>query len=151
MRYLITARHGQDDGTNLTVGGRQRVAKLAEEIRALIGDARTLVLSSTTDRARQSSEILGAVLCAEFELHEVLWSQASHPEDFEKTLELVRNKKDRAEILVLVTHYEYVAGFPAYFARKELETTLRSRLIEKGQAWVIDCENKSISRLASKV
>lgn len=138
MKQLIVVRHGQYgyDG-RLNDCGRVQIGALADKLRSLINGVTVMILTSTVDRARESAEILGSAFGVGFEEHEILWSENSHPEDLPGTLELVRSRKDNADVLVLVTHYEYVEEFPSYFAREELGTSMHSRLIENGEAWVI--------------
>lgn len=148
MKQLIVVRHGQyghDD--RLNDHGRVQISMLAEKLKPLMNGATVLILTSITDRARESAEILGSSFGVGFEEHEILWSDKLHPKDLPGTLELVRSRKDEADVLVLVTHYEYVEEFPAYFAREELGISLDSWLIEKGEAWVLDCLQKTLTHV----
>lgn len=52
--------------------------------------------------------------------------------------------KNNADILILVTHYEYTVDFPKYFAENYWKDyPYKSQIIGKGQARVIDLENKN--------
>jgi len=149
MKKLVVARHGQyghDDRLNET--GRDQVAGLAKKLEAHINSDSVLLLTSPVDRARESAEIIGSYFGVGLEEHEVLWSENDHPEDFPRALELVKSRQGDVDIIILMTHFEYVEHFPAYFAKKELEVELRCRLIEKGEAWVVDCEQKSLIHVA---
>lgn len=148
MKQLIVVRHGQyghDD--RLNDRGRTQIGALADKLKSLMNGATVMILTSTVDRARESAEILSSAFGVGFEEHEILWSENSHPEDLPGTLELVRSRKDNADVLVLVTHYEYVKEFPSYFAREELGTSMHSGLIEKGEAWVLDCLQKTLTHV----
>ncbi len=148
MKQLIVVRHGHygyDD--RLNDYGRNQIGMLAEKLKSTMNGETVMVLTSTADRARESAEIIGSVLCVGFEEYAILWSEACHPEDFPGTLELVRSFKDEIDVLVLVTHYEYVEDFPSYFAKKELGISMCSGLIEKGEAWIIDCLGKKLTHM----
>lgn len=109
---------------------------------------RVVILTSIATRARESAEILGEIFGVEFEEHDVLWSGNRHSEDLPKALELVRSKKDDTDILVLVTHLEYVEEFPRYFGKNELgESSFPLDGVRKGEAWDIDCEAKTIAHI----
>jgi len=126
---------------------------LGEEIKKqYINGNRVILLSSTANRACQGAEILSEVLGVEYQPHEVLWSDSMYPEDCTKVLELVRRHKNRADIIILVTHLEYGEGFPSHFGQHELDgTNLDGRGIEKGQAWLIDCQTKQMELLVPVV
>lgn len=147
MDKLIIIRHGDYDGVNLSDFGKRQMAELGNRLMPQInGDV--LILSSTAPRARESAEILGKAFNVSIEDHEILWSDRSHYEDFPKVLELVRSKKEEVDVLILVTHLEYVYGFPGHFGQTELEiSTFPYREIGKGTAWVIHCEGKTIEHV----
>ena len=94
-----------------------------------------------------SAAILGKAFGVPFEEHEVLWSENRHPEDLPKTLELVRSKKETVDVLILVTHLEYVNRFPTYFAKEELGSYFPHDSINKGEACDIECEAKTITHV----
>ncbi|HNW09126.1 MAG TPA: histidine phosphatase family protein [bacterium] len=148
MNHLILVRHGDYSHTGqLNNRGIIQIESLAQKIKMVSNGNRALILTSPADRARQSAEILGRNLSAQLITENILWSDCDHMEDFEGVLELVRAQSDQTETLILVTHYEYVESFPAYFARQELGVDLPCWVIERGEAWVIDCHQKAISRL----
>lgn len=149
MKYLVVVRHGEYSDGRLNNRGRAQMGTLAEKLRPLTNGATVLILASTTDRARESARILSSFFSSVgfFEEHEILWSENSHPEDLPGTLELVRSRKNEVDVLVLVTHYEYVVKFPAYFASEELGATMLSRLIGNGEAWVLDCSQKTLTHV----
>lgn len=148
MQQLIVVRHGQPgpDG-RLNDLGRAQIGALAEKLKPIINEASVAVLSWTTDRARESAEILGTAFGVRFEAHEILWSENSRPEDLPGALALVKSQRDK-DVIILVTHYEYVEGFPAYFAEQELTTRLHPAMIGKGEAWVLDCLQKTLTHVA---
>lgn len=150
MKKLVLARHGDyGDDYCLNELGKKQMRLLAEELKKHTNCDKVVILSSTADRARQSAEVLSEVLGVEHQLHELLWSDCNHREDYKKALELIRAHKEGAEIIIIVTHLEYVEGFPNHFGQHELEgTRLSGYGIKKGQAWVIDCQTKKMDCLA---
>lgn len=147
MKQLIIARHGHDINGLLSDRGRIQVGLLAEKFNPLINGASVLILSSTADRAQKSAEILGAAFGVEFEKHEILWSGGSHFENLPAALELVKSYKDKADVLILVTHYEYTERFPGYFAEQEWKIRFQGQPLGNGEAWIIDCLERTLMRM----
>ncbi|MDD5043709.1 MAG: histidine phosphatase family protein [Patescibacteria group bacterium] len=149
MDKLIIVRHGDyDSGAHLSNLGCEQMKALAEKLKTVVNGSSVCILTSPIGRALESAEILNSVFNVGCEQHKVLWSESRHPEDFPVALDLVRSHKDRAEVLILVTHYEYAEGFPRYFAKEELDVQLRSESIQKGEALVIDCQQKTWSHIS---
>lgn len=149
MQRLIIVRHGEYGGNDrLSEYGKEQITQLGEKLKATVNGGRVVILSSVAARAVDSAEILGKTFGVEFEQHDVLWSENRHRENLPKALELVRSKKDDADILVLVTHLEYVERFPSYFGEEELgNPSFPHREISKGTAWDIDCNQKTITQV----
>ncbi|MFA5188157.1 MAG: histidine phosphatase family protein [Patescibacteria group bacterium] len=147
MKTLIIVRHGDYYGPHLSDCGRNQMKALGEKLQAIINGSSVLLFTSIAGRAKESAEVLGTVLGIGFEEHEILWSECDHREDLPGTLKLVRSRKDEADVLILVTHYEYVDEFPSYFAIQELGVQLRSKLIGKGEACVLDCQQKTLEHV----
>lgn len=152
MKHLIIVRHGEYGRTDhLTEPGSRQIKVLAYKLQDLVNGASVHILTSPADRARESAEIIGSVLESGLEEHAILWSGGDAPQhhggNCALALELIRSHQDKADALVLVTHYEYVEALPGYFAKQELGTNLHSRLIGKGEAWIVDCEQKTLTHL----
>jgi hypothetical protein len=60
---------------------------------------------------------------------------------YPKLLELIRSRKNDADIFILITHYEY-SDFPKYFAKEELGKKIPYFGLENGEALVINCDQK---------
>lgn len=145
MQRLIIVRHGDYGGRSLTAFGREDIAKLGERLKSTINGGRILILTSTAIRARESAEILSQILGVEIEENEILGSE-DYMEDMEATLGLVRSKKEAADVLILVTHMEFVEEFPSLFGKEELGVDyFPYRAIGKSEAWDINCEQKTIT------
>jgi phosphohistidine phosphatase SixA len=147
MRRLIIVRHGDyGEDYHLSQYGIEQITLLSTMLKATTNGESIAILSSVATRAVDSAKILGKAFGVPFEEHDVLWSENRHPENLQEALELVRSKKDCADVLVLVTHLEYVYLFPNHFGKEELGvTSFPRREIGKGTAWDIDCEAKTIS------
>lgn len=144
MQHLILARHGHDNADRISSLGQQQMEALAERLETTLEGKSVLILSSTTSRAQESSIILSQRFNAPIEAFDVLWSESSHPENMDGALQLIDEHADKADVLLVVTHYEYVKDFPAHYGRNRLGVTFPSKLIDKGRAWVIDIEKKQI-------
>ncbi|HOX41057.1 MAG TPA: hypothetical protein PK263_02590 [bacterium] len=150
MKTLVVARHGSygDSGT-LSALGKSQMDELASSLRAILAGQQVRFLSSTALRAKESTERLiekcGAEIPATF--HELLWSESGHPENLPGALDLIKSECDGADVVVLVTHLEYAEQFPNFFCRKELGMPYRYTETEKGQAWVVDCEQRTLVRI----
>lgn len=148
MKKLIIVRHGQY-GINyhLDDNGRAQIKALTERLKLFVNGEKVLILTSPTDRARESAEIIDQAFTVGFEEHEILWSENGHPADFPKTLELIRSREDQVGVIILVTHFEYVLGFPSYYAWEELNTSMCQQFVDKGEAWVLDCIEKNLTHV----
>ncbi len=148
MKKLILVRHGKygsDD--KLNASGRKQMDNLSETLKSIINGESVIILTSTAPRASESAEIISKSLNVPFEEHEILWSDNGHPEDIPKVLELVKFHKEKSDILILVTHLEYMDRFPTHFASKELGVAINFQRSEKGCAFVIDCAEKTMSKI----
>lgn len=152
MERLILFRHGRYNGSlELSDEGRQQMEVLAEKIRPeLSGGKRALILSSTAPRARQSAEVVGGILELAIELHEVLWSDNDHVEDFDATLALIQDRQEEADVLILVSHLEYVEDFPRFFGRKVLDVPVQSMDPGYAEGCIIDCASKTVRLLTHR-
>ena len=144
MRHLVIVRHG-DYGPDRRIShsGRAQMLALAQHLKQLVNSGSVVILSSTAPRAADSAAILGEALRVEVELHDILWSDNSHPEDISGAFELVRSCSSRADVVVLVTHLEYTRDLSRHFAEKEWGVSLPLSEIKKGQARVLDCVERA--------
>ena len=146
IKKLILVRHGQyDNAGHLTDYGREKIKILAKKLKQLVDDEMlVVVLASPAERTSESAEVISKMFGVEFEKTDSLLSEgALYPMNLSRALELVKSK-DKADIIILVTHFDYVADFPKYFSERELGITLPSIEIGKGEAWVVDCLKKTL-------
>lgn len=153
MKKLILARHGhyhRDEDGHLTEYGERQMAELGRRLGSCLGSApRALILSSTAPRGLESARILGDVCAIRMEGHEVLWADNQHAGSFRNAFALVESKKDEVDALILVTHLDYVARFPSYFAdsRGIKLTNGGYEEVPNGAARAIDCELNTVVRI----
>ena len=143
MKNLIIARHGlcAEDG-NLDVSGRSQIVGLSIKLEQILTGGVICVLSSTVARAVQSARIISwSFGVEEAEEYELL---VSPPVDLESVCRLVGQFEGFCTHLIIVTHSEYARDLPAYFGRVALGVNFESHALLPGQAWVIDCEEKTI-------
>lgn len=151
MKKLIVVRHGDYGFDNhLNEKGEGQMKRISEKLREHIKGLSVYILSSSADRARESTEALSRELDIGFEFNELLWSDEEHGWSNEALLDLIRTKT-RVDVIVLVTHYEYANDFPRYFAMFQLKVEDASpfcKRVEKGEAVVIDCEALTLTKLS---
>jgi phosphohistidine phosphatase SixA len=145
METLILVRHGHDIDDRISALGTGEMNALCDRLAHTVqSGGSVLILSSVTQRAQDSADVLAKRFGAPVETFEVLWSENAHPENMAGALALIREHERRADILMVVTHHEYVKDFPAYYGREELGVTFPSKLIDKGRAWIISKTDKRI-------
>lgn len=147
MKKLILVRHGQyDNSGHLTENGREQIKMLTGKLIGYIkDDMSVIVLASPAERTHESAEIIGKVFDVELEIHDDLLSDGlNHPMNLDRLYKHVKSM-DKADIIILVTHFDYVADFPNYFSKMEWGIRLPSTEIGKGEAWVVDCIQKTLT------
>jgi len=149
MKQLIIVRHGEygSDG-HLNDLGRTQINTLVEKLRMFINEVSVLIFTSPTDRACESAKILSIAFNATIEEHKIL-SSVGLDEELSETLETVMSRKDECEILILVAHEGFINYFLSYFAENEFGTAPRSYPARKGEAWIIDCQQKTLMHITA--
>jgi phosphohistidine phosphatase SixA len=155
MKKLVLVRHGEystiDGQYILNEEGRQQIAVLAPKLRALIGDQRVALHTSWAARAAASAAILADALGVTFEEHRELWSGGDgigHYPDTEAMVWQIVEWAEEYDVLILVTHLEFVERLPNKFANVVFKTAIREVHIPKGHAGVIDCDTKLMSQVS---
>jgi phosphohistidine phosphatase SixA len=150
VEKLIIIRHGDYDPRtwNLTSRGRRQIAALAERLAPLVNHS-TRILVSPTKRTRESADELVSVLGGEYEVHFILESSGGHIPNkvMDETIRFIESTPDIGTI-ILVTHFEFVKQFPAYYGVNKLEIKdWREAEIDKGGAAIIDCVERTLERI----
>lgn len=149
MKHLIIARHGHFGlDYKLSDRGRAQIVILADKLRSFTEGKKALILTSPAPRAHESAKTLIAVLGIESEVHDILWSDEEHDWSMPKALDLIKSRQMVVDTLILMTHLEYVENLPYWFGKEFLQVELRSRDIDRGEAWVVDCQKKTLTHIA---
>jgi hypothetical protein len=119
MNKLIVARVGEYviPTEALTDLGVLEFRALSESIKTQVGGSSVLLLASDAKRACSCADIIAEVLGVGFETHREFFSDASNPPDLLGGYRLAKGRGKLADIVILVTHYDFVAQFPAYYAQ----------------------------------
>lgn len=150
MKKLVVFRHGHDWCDELDDDGRRHVTDTAEKLAEHLNGDTLLIVSSTALRAIQTAEIVAKRFKVGFDRHDMLWSGSSGKvirlyKAFEQIFHYIKDHPDQPDVVILVTHYEYVQDFPEYFGKQFLNMPFpREEAIPKGTAWLIDCETKKM-------
>jgi phosphohistidine phosphatase SixA len=145
MKKLIVIRHPKYDNNpeKMNVAGAKQLQFLLPELKRHV-NSKAIVLSSNQPRAAQPAKIIAQNFNIQQMIEsEILWSENSKPNENDKALSLIKESKGQAEVVIIVTHFEYCNSFPRYFFEHFLGFKENVKFFDKGEACVIDCKNKS--------
>ncbi len=159
VKRIIIARHGSG-WTDLDEFGLRQTEKLALAVKASLNGGGVALLSSTAPKAEQSAEIFSGILDIPFERHELLWAgfdspgrnrRNGDPVGLTAALQLI--EASEMETVILITHLEYTRELPRAVKDRLLGdgADFPFEALKAGQAWVIDCEAKTCTRLPEAV
>lgn len=145
MKRLILVRHGDYAGRALTDFGRKQMQELAPALaNSVVGNM--FLVSSPIQRAKESAAILAEHFRVPVNEHGV-WEAESDSSDNQGAFQFIGGIDANIDTLVVVTHLPFLQSFPAYFGKNELNVSLPYGGVDKGQAQVIDCEMKTMTRV----
>lgn len=150
MQKLIIVRHGDYFRSGgLSPFGRVQINALATRLRPIIEEGATiLIATSPAPRACESAQILGDQFGCDPEAYEVLLSDEDHYEDLDAAYDLIESLEDLADVIILVTHYEYAELLPYCFvSKKRFGIDAQTQVIPKGTAWVINLNDKTLTHV----
>ena len=154
MKFLIVARHADYDKNNdVSPLGLEQMEKMIEALAAFVNGKKVLLLSSNAPRAYKCAKMISEKFKISFEEHKELWAKDRLEVDVDRLFELLQSKKGDFEIIILMTHLEYVEEFPAHFAHNVLSMDMSSEwppIPLKGEACVVDCLNKSFQIIPAR-
>ena len=144
LKMVIAVRHGEYDRQTkeLDTLGIQQVSALAKAVRNLTTGKTVEVVSSTTSRGQQSADIIARVLDARIERSGVLTSD-QYDDGAELMAELLA-KRNGAEVIVAVTHYEAPSGIVNAFRRKHFQAGFDCLESEYGDGCLINLETGEV-------
>lgn len=154
MDHLAILRHGDYDMSDpmwgLNEEGQRQIANAAPILQEIVGGGRAVVLASPTARTTQSADILAERLGGiEVRFHPLLESSGGYLSERQmlEAIELIREVADDADVVILVTHFEYGKFFPAFYGCTELGVSdWPIREVAKGGMVIIACEKKQLRR-----
>lgn len=145
MKRLILVRHGDYSGGALTCYGRKQMQELAPALaNSIVGNM--LLVSSPIQRAKESAMILAEHLHVPVTEHAV-WEAEGDWSDNDGAFQFIGDVDTDIDTLVVVTHLPFLESFPEYFGEKALNVSFLYGGFDKGQARVIDCEMKTMTRV----
>jgi len=158
MKYLFVMRHGETDtATNLfsetlTKWGIKMIEKTALKLGKIFEGQKVLIITSDSERAIATTNILNASLKANVIQDPVLRMFGNDLATSIKTLESVKQYADKYDVIILVTHLENVARFPNYFYNKYLGQIGEEKRenIDNSCGWLIDCVNGTKEFISTK-
>ncbi|MFC1721482.1 histidine phosphatase family protein [Patescibacteria group bacterium] len=142
MEKLIIVRHGDDIGHKLSKDGALQILNLAKKLKSEVNHSSAIILTSPVNRVHQSAEIIAEELDAEVEKQEILRSSNEDDTQLDETLDLVN--KQKSDVVILVTHWEYTQEFPMFFGSKALSVQFGFQNVKKGGTVIIDCKQKTL-------
>lgn len=151
MRHVVILRHGNyGPDRRLDETGRDQMARMGRELRRRFGDEAIVgVFHSPAPRAEDSAKELAVNLkpVASVPL-EFLWSEHNRPTQNSRVRALLELQPAEVDVIVLVTHYEYVVELPRFLGREMLEVhDFPGYELPKGSAWVIDLQDKTCEEI----
>jgi phosphohistidine phosphatase SixA len=144
MKFIGLIRHGDFDteaGVDyLNLSGKEQLTSLSELLFKKFSCMNTVIFSSPAARALESAQIVSDKLGVPVKPEEILWSDDKHRKDCQKIMDLIDKNKEN-EVILLITHMEYMNYFPRFFLEKQFgpQLDLNLQRAEKGAAFIIDC------------
>jgi phosphohistidine phosphatase SixA len=122
MKNLLLIRHGDYEGFDLTVRGRDQMSLIANEIKKITGknQDQLYLLSSTASRAEQSAEIIADKLgLKNFDKNEELRIEKGYvsEENIKSIDKLISKYFDKAAIIV-VSHLPLILPYANHVTKK---------------------------------
>lgn len=145
LKKIVIARHADYIHSGEKVGNGQG-KDLADRLGSFIGPESIVVLTSNVDRAWLTAK----PICRKFGLQHYIESDILHwiePADAVKApqaLELIEQHAEGAEIIIVITHLDYLNWLPAALAEKHLGIVFTGGDRGYARGWVIDIETKTI-------
>ncbi|MCX6822941.1 MAG: hypothetical protein NTX91_02995 [candidate division SR1 bacterium] len=159
-KKVILVRHGkynEDEEANLSNEGIGDMKRLALILFPYIVDKNVIFIASMANRGIQSAEVLQEIweknnVFLPFEKKYEVWSGTDSRRESSRLLEKEKKtvsvhdfnwlssfiKEDKHEVIVVVTHLEFVEYFPSRLGFEGQE-------ISKGRAMILDMENMTRS------
>lgn len=147
MQKLIVVRHGnyKRETGRLTSVGEKQIEELANFIKKACNGSYYFA-SSKADRAKGGVRILRDAL--DYKKYFENWDELFDEEDYlildkaDKIHQRVNDIRDKADNLVLVSHFSVATGYPTYFMQKEFREIKGIDNVPMGKAVLVDIVKK---------
>lgn len=163
MQKLIIVRHGEYnlDKNNqlLTDSGKEKLQNLAEKIKKSLTATESttpfiaensIIITSDSPRAMQSSDILKKILeIKKVEKTAIINEDVVTENNYEDVLDLIK-KYNSCDTIILITHAYFTNHFPEYFLKEYLKIEKKLPLLDRGSAYIIDCQSKKVEKKAKR-
>ncbi|MDP1694427.1 MAG: phosphoglycerate mutase family protein [Candidatus Woesearchaeota archaeon] len=159
MKHFFVVRHGSYHSHGredvLSPLGHEQMMTLGRFIKDILHGSSAYICSSPAPRAVQSAQILGnALSLPSSSLEEIpyLWSGSDVPNDNpgyaaifgqKDLMALVEERKEKADGLIMVTHFEVVRDLPHCFMDQAFQQKVKIPEVGKGQAVHINLERRT--------
>ena len=149
MKKLFVIRHGDyNDSLRLSELGKEQMTQVSEKILTRLNGHSMLMLSSTAPRAIDSANAISKVLLIDYEEHEMLWDDDSHWGNLNESIKLINSKKNLADAILVVTHFDFTEELPEHYAKEVLNISSLIGTVGKGEAWEIDFEEPTATHIS---
>ncbi len=156
--------YGRDYYGRINDQGRLQIERLGKAIKQILNEGSIYLFSSTAPRALDSSQILAVQLALSPNFEQVPYleeadgelspgwipgysrdsfGQWEHLRTLDRLMNLVNERRDKADGLIMITHAEVAEKFPDYFLKKEFGQNTKIGEIFKGRAVHLDLENRT--------
>ncbi len=153
MKHLFIARHGEyGDDDRIDENGIKQIDILGQEIKRIVDESSTYIITSVIARALDSSRILQAKLKSPLEeVPYISTIEDNGPTDIyefaednnRRMMKIILEKGNKADALIILTHYEITEAFQEYFLLTKFGQKQRISGIEKGQAVHFNLEERT--------
>jgi len=140
-KQLVVVRHGAHDEEHLTSEGKKVIGETGKQITRHIGTVGSIaLLCSHINYVVESAEILALLLKTPFTVHQSLFFEGDHENDFERTMGIVEGHLEKVDTIIIVSHDRLTTLFPSYFARHAFDRFITTSGIIMGKGMIL-CEN----------
>lgn len=134
---LVLVRHAEYDKTisltdpPLSDSGREQARLLAQKIDEITQGSRTVVWSSTANRARETAQIYSDFTGNDVKLFERLHSSGGYLDyrDADWLIDKLQNLRNDCDVVVIFSHLEFVQKFPSQIWLEDNESDYAEGII----------------------
>ena len=79
-----------------------------------------------------------------------VWSEDHRPTDLSTAYQVIHSVKNKADLLVVVTHFEYLKSLPNYLGLMDLDMPYEEESIEIGKGVLLDYRSGNLYFLGER-